>query len=127
MMGRAINQGDDIMAARASLEIYPNPEKNKEYYVRVRLEGFINPPANATVAVRVRGSDEWFDDRLFTYPSWPHNRLDGYIDQGASYSITSGSVPGSSLNEDWGDDEIYALVKVTGFGEVRTNTVTGNY
>ena len=56
-----------------------------------------------------------------------NNRLDGYIDQGASYSITSGSVSGSSLNEDWGDDEIYALVKVTGFGEVRTNTVTGNY
>jgi hypothetical protein len=56
-----------------------------------------------------------------------NNRLDGYIDQGASYSITSGSVSGSSLNEDGGDDEIYALVKVAGFGEVRTNTVTGNY
>jgi hypothetical protein len=116
------------MAPRASLEINRNPEKNNEYYVRVKLEGFINPPANATVSVGVRGSDKWFDDRLFTYPSWPHNRLDGYTDLGsASYSLTSPSVPGSRLNEDWGDDEIFAAVKVTGFNEVRTNKITGNW
>jgi hypothetical protein len=45
----------------------------------------------------------------------------------ASYSITSESVRGRKLNEDWGDDEIYAAVKVTGFGEVKTNTVKGNW
>jgi hypothetical protein len=116
------------MAHRASLEINRNPEKNNEYYVRVKLEGFINPPGDATVAVGVRGSDQWFDDRLFTFPSWPHNRLNGYTDQGlASYSITSESVRGSKLNEDWGDDEIFAAVKVTGFSEVKTNTVKGNW
>lgn len=80
------------------------------------------------MAVGVRGSDKWFDDRLFTFPSWPHNRLDGYTDQGlASYTLTSPSVPGSRLNEDWGDDEIFAAVKVTGFSEVKTNKITGNW
>ncbi len=116
------------MAPRASLQIYPNPAKSKEYYVKVKLEGFINPPASATVSVRVRGDDEWFDDNLFSFPAWPHNRLSGYIDLGlASYSIVSESVRGSTLNEDWGNDEVYCQVKVSGFGEVKTNTITGNW
>jgi hypothetical protein len=116
------------MPTTASLEINRNPEKNNEYYVKVKLEGFINPPANATVSVRVRGSDQWFDETLFYFPAWPHDRLSGYIDLGlASYTINSGSVPGSRLNEDWGDDEVYAQVKVTGFGTVTTNKVTGNW
>ena len=39
----------------------------------------------------------------------------------------SDTVPGSKLNEDWGEDEIYALVNVQGFGEFRTNTVKGHF
>jgi hypothetical protein len=27
----------------------------------------------------------------------------------------------------WGDEEIYAIVQVTGFGDVRINTVDGNW
>jgi len=36
-------------------------------------------------------------------------------------------VAGGTLNEDWGKDEIYALVKAEGVGEFKTNTVRGYF
>lgn len=51
MMDRAINK-EIIMAHRASLEINRNPEKNNEFYVRVKLEGFINPPPKCDCGCR---------------------------------------------------------------------------
>lgn len=99
-----------------------SPAGNGNYLVVVNGEGFYGGPANAQVGVRVRGEDEWFDDRLFSLsPGFP-----GHVGHDGSF-VMSATVSGSALNEDWGQDEIYALVSVQGFGEFRTNTIKGNF
>jgi hypothetical protein len=72
--------------------------------------------------VRVRGDDQWFDDRLFTLKlGFP-----GHVSQQGTF-VMSDTVSGSQLNEDWGQDEVYALVNVQGYGEFKTNTVKGYF
>jgi hypothetical protein len=103
-----------------SLHITRN--ENGQYLVVVNGEGFHGGPANAEVGVRIRGEDEWFDDRLFSLrPGFP-----GHVSQDGNFTM-SDTVSGSRLNEDWGQDEIYALVNVEGYGEFRTNTVKGRF
>jgi hypothetical protein len=51
---------------------------------------------------------------------WVINQPDG------SFGM-SAQVSGSALDEDWGHDEIYALVNVQGCGEFRMNTVKGHF
>lgn len=93
---------------------------NGQYLVVVNGEGFINAEG-AQVGVRIRGDDPVFDDSLFPIGlGFPGRILGG----GFSMSTT---VPGSSLNEDWGRDEIYAIAEVQGVGEFRSNTVKGNF
>lgn len=96
--------------------------ENGKYLVVVNGEGFYGAPANAEVGVRIRGEDEWFDDRLFTL----RLGFPGHVLHDGSF-VMSDTVSGSSLNEDWGRDEVYALVNVQGFGEFRTNTVKGYF
>ena len=50
----------------------------------------------------------------------------GHVGHDGSFTM-SDTVPGSKLNEDWGEDEIYALVNVQGFGEFRSNIVKGHF
>jgi hypothetical protein len=98
--------------------LHINPTENGEYQVVVSGEGFYSD-VNAEVGVRIRGEDKWFDDKLFSFnsPYPPRVLEDGTF-------ITSKIVPGEDLNEDWGEDEIYALVKVKG-QDYKTNTVKG--
>lgn len=93
---------------------------NGLYLVVVSGEGFFGAAPNATVGVRIRGEDEFFDDSLFGFV------IPGHVAQDGSFFM-SNQVSGSALDEDWGEDEIYALVDVEGFGEFRTNTVEGNF
>jgi hypothetical protein len=93
---------------------------NGQYLVVVNGEGFINAE-NAEVGVRIRGDDPLFDDSLFPISlGFPGRILDG------GFSMQE-IVPGSSLNEDWGRDEVYALAEVQGVGEFRSNTVRGYF
>lgn len=114
------------MPPRATLSVNPDPETHGNYYVVVKGEGFSPAPANATVFVRMRGSDEWSDDKLFNFPDSP-TPLRYLLDPGLASFTISKSVPKSALNEDWGEDEVYAVVKVTGFGDVSTNKVKGHW
>ena len=110
----------------ARLSINPDTENRGNFYVIVRGEGFHPADNNATVFIRVRGSDKWVDDKLFNFPDSP-TPLRYLLDPGLTTFTISKNVPGSKLNEDWGDDEVYAIVQVTGFSDVKTNIVKGNW
>ncbi len=112
------------MPLQATLEINRDIEVNGNYHVVVKGKGYLQASRNANVVVRVRGCDQWFDDKLFTFPEPGESRVG--VDADGTFTIAK-SVPGSKLNEDWGDDEIFAIVSVTGFGDVRTNEVKGNF
>ena len=75
-------------------------------------------PANAEVWIAVNGDDEFFDDLLFAFENG-HSLPDGAF-------VTSKIVSGSSLNEDWGRDEIYAIAHV-GSSAIRTNTIRRSF
>jgi hypothetical protein len=91
------------------------------YLVVVNGEGFIHS-AGKSVAARIRGADPIFDDSLFSIGVGGFN----HVGHDGRFSLSQ-VVAGSQLNEDWGDDEIYALADVQGAGTFRSNTVTGNY
>ena len=38
-----------------------------------------------------------------------------------------GHVPSSALDEDWGEDEVYAIMTVGEFGDFHTNKVKGHF
>lgn len=108
--------------ASATLFISRAEGQPGRYLAVINGEGFHNS-VGAEVAARVRGDDPVFDDSLFSIGVGIPNHVlpDG------SFSLST-VVPGSKLNEDWGQDEIYALVDVKGFGSsVRTNTVKGHF
>jgi hypothetical protein len=92
------------------------------YLVVVNGEGFFGSPGK-TVGARIRGDDEWFDDKLLSIGGTGIER----VGPDGSFSLSK-TVPGSQLNEDWGRDEIYALVNVEGLSDTfKSNTVTGDF
>lgn len=95
--------------------------ENGQYLVVVNGEGFFNA-VNKAVGARIRGEDTFFDDSLFGIGSAPIIRV---LENGSF--VMSKVVPGSELNEDWGRDEIYALVDVPGYGSKKSNVVTGYF
>src|SRR5262245_50541132 len=104
-----------------SVSLFISRTETGQYLVVVNGEGFFNA-VNKAVGARVRGEDTFFDVSLFGIGSVPIIR----VQQNGSF-VLSRVVPGSALNEDWGRDEIYALVDVPGYGSRRTNTVTGYF
>ncbi|HEV2834165.1 MAG TPA: hypothetical protein VGW58_02550 [Pyrinomonadaceae bacterium] len=99
------------------LFINRDPDFRDYYRVNVFGEGFYDSEGK-TVGARVRGDDEWFDDRLFSLPST-------HVIHGGVFALGN-YVHKSQLNEDWGEDEIYAVVDVGG-DTFTTNTVRGNF
>jgi hypothetical protein len=98
------------------VKLFITPVGNGNYLVVVNGSGFVNAE-NKKVGVRIRGEDEWFDDTLFSInPGFPGHILGG----GFSMSAT---VPSSALDEDWGEDEVYAVASVEGHGDFRSNTI----
>ena len=58
-------------------------------------------PYGVDVAFRLWGDDEWYDDHLYSPPGTTFgNGWTGHI-------VREFTVSGSTLNEDWGSDEVY--------------------
>ena len=104
-----------------TLFISPAENQPNHYLVVVNGEGFLGS-VGKKVGARIRGDDEWFDDKLFS--------IGGVLDRvgvDGAFSLSQ-TVPGSQLNEDWGRDEIYALVDVDGLSRTfKSNKVTGHF
>jgi hypothetical protein len=98
------------------LYINRDPDFTEYYRVNVFGEGFYDSEGKS-VGARVRGDDEWFDDRLFS--------LGGTQVLHGQFGLGN-LVHKSQLNEDWGEDEIYAVVDVGG-DTFNTNTVRGKF
>ncbi|UOD29034.1 hypothetical protein INH39_26975 [Massilia violaceinigra] len=107
---------------QVTLFISPAENQPGNYLVVVNGEGFYNS-VNKKVGARIRGDDEWFDDTLFSIGGTGIERVgvDG------SFSL-SNTVSAGQLNEDWGQDEVYALVSVEGLsGSFRSNTIKRDF
>ncbi len=113
-------------AATGKLTIAPTGYHD-QYSLTVSGDYLTYTPYGVDVAVRLWGDDEWFDDLLFTpfgttfANSWP-----GHFER-------QFTVAGSTLNEDWGADEIYADARLyehsTGklIQTIGTNRLYGNW
>src|SRR5687767_11407315 len=102
----------------ASVKLTVDRDPNKLGHYRVIVEGFgIPQSAGRTAVIRIRGSDKWYDDNLFNMEVV---EVDGGFYREAS-------VEGKYLNEDWGEDEVHALVKIGESLEIKSNTVRGDF
>jgi hypothetical protein len=97
-------------------------------YYSVRVYGRINIPAhqNPTVTMRLKGDDPAGDDDLGVTATGPVTPTIGDPPGPGSFSM-SVEVTGSALDEDWGDDEIYAWVGASTGWDGLTENVYGNY
>ncbi len=103
------------------VKLFISPTEDGHYQVVVNGEGFLRAE-NTEVSVRLKGEDIWFDDTL------PNPWL-GFPPRVAHDGTFSASaiVDGETLNEDWGEDEIYVMASVEGYGDFRSNTVSGDF
>lgn len=107
---------------KVSLFISKAENQPGNYLVVVNGEGFFDA-VNKPVGARIRGDDTWFDDKLFSIGGSGIER----VHPDGSFGLSK-VVPSSQLNEDWGRDEIYALVDVEGLkGPFKSNTVRGHF
>ena len=93
-----------------------------KYKVEISGSGF-EFAANNEVKWRLMGDDLLSDDEIKD----PHGS--GKIGPNGTFYFT-GTALGENLNEDWGKDEIYAVVSVLGLGttfDYESNRVSGNY
>lgn len=90
------------MAPSVKLTIENDP--NHPGHQIVTVEGFGLPDSARTAVIKVRGSDKWYDDNLFTMNA---------VQFGGYNFSWSESVESNRLNEDWGEDDIYALVQIS--------------
>ena len=93
-------------AAAANLTLAPTATPNQ---FRVTVSGYVSSyyPRGVDIAVRLWGEDEWSDDLLVGPVT---GTMDGDFLPGP-FTI-SFTVSGSTLNEDWGRDELYAGVRI---------------
>ena len=63
-------------------------------------------PYGVDVAFRLWGDDEWFDDLLNSFPG---TTFGGYW---TGHIVREFTVSGSTLNEDWGADEVYVEARM---------------
>lgn len=107
-----------------NVTLYITPAENEpgNYLVVVNGDGFYNS-VNKKVGARIRGEDKWFDDTLFSIGGTGIERVGG----DGRFSL-SNTVSAGQLNEDWGEDEVYALVSVEGLsGSFRSNTIKRDF
>jgi hypothetical protein len=84
-------------------------------------------PYGVDVAFRLWGDDEWYDDLLYTVPG---TIFGGYW---TGHIVREFTVSGSTLNEDWGSDEVYVEARLydhsTGklVETVQTNRLYGSW
>jgi hypothetical protein len=89
------------------------------YSVNVSGTGFA---PNQEVLWQLKGEDTFFDDNIIA------PRGGGIVRPDGTFAFEDTAI-GGNLNEDWGDDEIYADVYYADFGgsHYKSNTVTGDF
>lgn len=78
---------------------------NDQYALMVDVTNNGYYPYGVDVTFRLWGDDEWYDDLLYSVPG---TIFGGYWTGHITREIT---VSGSTLNEDWGSDEVYVEVR----------------
>jgi hypothetical protein len=92
---------------------------NRYDYV-MRVHGEMDWWEPRLVAVQLFGDDPTYDDRLTGYMRFEHVG-------GLGYYTVDFCVNSSTLDEDWGRDEIFARVGISGGGSATSNVITGNF
>ncbi|HEY7228128.1 MAG TPA: hypothetical protein VH481_08385 [Nitrososphaeraceae archaeon] len=104
------------------LSITPIEGSPGNYKVQISGSGF-EFAANKEVRWKLMDDDPISDDEI-TDP-----RGSGVVRSDGTFNFT-GNATGENLNDDWGKDEIYAVVSIVGMGttfEYDSNRVSGNY
>jgi len=108
------------MAPVVKLSITPIEGWPGNYTVVVRGSGF---EPNKEVIWKLKGEDTFFDDNIIA------PRGGGFVGPDGTFAFTDNTISGN-LNEDWGRDEIYAIVyysSILGRTKYNSNTVKGYY
>jgi hypothetical protein len=107
------------MAEEVKLFIAPIEGFPDNYRVEVSGSGF---SPNQNVNWQLKGEDLIFDDNIIA------PRGGGLVGQDGSFYFSDNAI-GGNLDEDWGEDEIYADVYYTDFGgsHYKSNTITGDF
>ena len=89
------------------------------YKVNVRGTGF---QPNREVLWRLKGEDTFIDDNIIA------PRGGGIVNPDGTFAFEDDAI-GGNLNEDWGEDDIYADVYYPGLGgsHYKSNTVHGRF
>ena len=104
------------------LSITPIEGSPDNYKVQISGSGF-EFAAKKEVKWKLMGDDPMSDDEI------ADPRGNGIVDINGTFILT-GNATGKNLNEDWGKDEIYAVVSIIGMGttfDYESNRVSGHY
>ena len=104
------------------LSITPIEGSPDNYKVQISGSGF-EFAANKEVRWKLMGDDPISDDEI------ADPRGSGVVNTDGTFFFT-GNATGENLNEDWGKDEIYAVVSIAGMGTTfnyESNRVSGHY
>jgi hypothetical protein len=104
------------------LSITPMEGSPGNYKVEIFGSGF-EFATNKEARWKLRGHDPVSDDDI----NDPHGS--GVVGPDGTFCFT-GNATGDNLNEDWGKDEIYAVVSILGMGttfDYESNIVSGHY
>jgi hypothetical protein len=104
------------------LSITPIEGSPRNYKVEIYGSGF-EFAANKEASWKLRGDDPVSDDDIID------PRGSGVVSPDGTYYF-AGNATGDNLNEDWGKDEIYAVVSIVGLGttfDYESNRVIGHY
>lgn len=104
--------------AEVNLSIAPIEGFPGNWQVVITGSGFTSL-ANREAKWRLKGEDPVFDDRIVSPTG------SGFVGTNGQFQFTANTI-GGNLNEDWGNDEIYAIVTI-GQTEYRSNTVSGDF
>jgi hypothetical protein len=116
-----VHQGGNVMP-EVKLSITPMEGSPRNYKVEIFGSGF-EFAANKEARWKLRGHDPVSDDDI----NDPHGS--GVVGPDGTFRFT-GNATGDNLNEDWGKDEIYAVVSILGMGttfDYESNIVSGHY
>ncbi|MFZ0315938.1 MAG: hypothetical protein WAL23_03255 [Nitrososphaeraceae archaeon] len=104
------------------LSITPIEGSPDNYKVEISGSGF-EFAANKEARWKLRGDDPLSDDDIID------PRGSGVVGPNGTFYFTGNAI-GENLNEDWGKEEIYAVVSIVGLGTTfnyESNRVSGHY
>lgn len=105
-----------------TLSITPIEGSPGNYKVEISGSGF-EFAANKEARWKLMGDDPVSDEEIIDA------RGGGVVGSDGTFSFT-GNAKDENLNEDWGKDEIYAIISIVGLGttfDYESNRVTGHY